>query len=126
MGYLDNTGLAYFWEKIKSNFFSGTKEIPANADLDDYKTPGVYNCPQNTTVETLSNAPAPYAFSMRVYIYLPAAVASMIGAGRASVGILESRDSWLGVTYREDKPRVQTGIAALVDSGVYPSPLFRD
>lgn len=67
MGYLDNTGLAYFWEKIKSNFFSGTKEIPANADLDDYKTPGVYNCPQNTTVETLSNAPAPYAFSMRVY-----------------------------------------------------------
>jgi len=57
--------------------------------------------------------------------YLPAAVASMIGAGRASVGILESRDSWLGVTYREDKPRVQAGIAALVGSGVYPSPLFR-
>jgi hypothetical protein len=56
--------------------------------------------------------------------YLPAAVATMIGAGRASVGILESQDSWLGVTYREDKPRVQAGIAALVDSGAYPSPLL--
>ena len=56
--------------------------------------------------------------------YLPAAVASMIGTGQASVGILESRDSWLGVTYREDKPRVQAGIAALVESGVYPSPLL--
>ena len=56
--------------------------------------------------------------------YLPAAVASMIVAGRASVGILESQDSWLGVTYREDKPRVQAGIAALVESGVYPSPLL--
>ena len=48
----------------------------------------------------------------------------MIGAGQASVGILESQDSWLGVTYREDKPRVQAGIAALVESGVYPSPLL--
>ena len=53
-------------------------------------------------------------------------LAYAVGAGRASVGILESRDSWLGVTYREDKPRVQAGIAALAGSGVYPSPLFRD
>ena len=48
----------------------------------------------------------------------------MIDAGQASVGILESRDSWLGVTYREDKPRVQAGIAALIESGTYPSPLL--
>ena len=58
--------------------------------------------------------------------YLPAAVADMIDASEATVSILESRDSWLGVTYREDKPRVQAGIAALVNSGVYPSPLFAD
>lgn len=67
MGYLDNTGLAYFWQKIKSNFFPGTKEIPANADLNDYRTPGVYYCPQNTTVATLDNVPGPYAFSLQVY-----------------------------------------------------------
>ena len=56
--------------------------------------------------------------------YLPAAVADMIDASEATVSILKSRDSWLGVTYREDKPRVQAGIAELVNSGVYPSPLF--
>ena len=56
--------------------------------------------------------------------YLPAAVTDMIDTAEAAVSILESRDSWLGVTYREDKPRVQAGIAELVKSGVYPSPLF--
>ena len=67
MGYLDNTGLAYFWQKIKSNFFPGTINIPANADLNDYRTPGVYYCPQNTTAATLDNVPGPYAFSLQVY-----------------------------------------------------------
>lgn len=57
MSYLDNTGLAYFWEKIKSNFFPGTKEIPENADLNDYRTPGVYNCPLNPTALTIDNQP---------------------------------------------------------------------
>ena len=67
MGYLDNTGLAYFWEKIKSNFFPGTKEIPANPDLNDYDIPGAYNCPTNAAVATLDNAPTSKAFSLIVY-----------------------------------------------------------
>ena len=67
MGYLDNTGLAYFWEKIKSNFLPATKDIPANADLNNYRTPGVYICPQNSTVATLSNTPTDQAFSLQVY-----------------------------------------------------------
>lgn len=67
MGYLDNTGLAYFWEKIKSNFFPATKEIPANSDLNDYDIPGAYNCPTNAAVATLDNAPTTKAFSLIVY-----------------------------------------------------------
>ena len=67
MGYLDNTGLAYFWEKIKSNFFPATKKIPENADLNDYKTPGAYCCPTNAAVATLDNAPTIKAFSLIVY-----------------------------------------------------------
>lgn len=67
MGYLDNTGLAYFWEKIKSNFFPATKEIPANADLNDYRTPGVYNCKTNADAESLINSPTEIAFSLQVY-----------------------------------------------------------
>lgn len=67
MGYLDNTGLAYFWEKIKSNFFPATKEIPANSDLNDYRTPGVYNCKTNADAESLINSPTEVAFSLQVY-----------------------------------------------------------
>lgn len=56
--------------------------------------------------------------------YLPASVAETIQEGTSTVGILESCDSWLGVTYREDKPRVQEGILKLTQSGVYPDDLF--
>ena len=66
MGYLDNTGLAYFWEKIKSNFFPGTKLIPGNSDLNDYRTPGAYYCPGNAGAETIDNVPVHLAFSLMV------------------------------------------------------------
>lgn len=61
---------------------------------------------------------------MKSEFYLPFAVASMIKSGSASVKVLESLDSWFGVTYREDKPRVQADIAALIAKGVYPSNIF--
>lgn len=66
MGYLDNTGLAYFWQKIKSNFFPGTKLIPENSDLNDYTTPGVYYCPGNAGAKTIDNMPVHLAFSLMV------------------------------------------------------------
>lgn len=61
---------------------------------------------------------------MKSEFYLPFAVASMIKSGKASVKVLESLDSWFGVTYREDKPRVQADIAALIAKGVYPNNIF--
>ena len=56
--------------------------------------------------------------------YIPAAVFSLIQAGKAEVKVLESTDSWFGVTYREDKPRVQEDIKALIANGVYPEKIF--
>ena len=56
--------------------------------------------------------------------YLPAAVAAMIGRGEAGVRVLPTAGTWFGVTYREDKPRVQAAIAELVRSGAYPEKLF--
>lgn len=55
--------------------------------------------------------------------YLPAAVDGMVRTGAARVRVLPTADSWFGVTYREDKPRVQAALADLVRRGVYPSPL---
>lgn len=56
--------------------------------------------------------------------YLPAAVSTMIERGRATVTVLPTTASWFGVTYREDKPRVMSALAALVERGAYPRKLF--
>ena len=56
--------------------------------------------------------------------YIPFVVAELVRTGRARVKVLSSGDAWFGVTYREDKPRVQADIKALVASGVYPENLF--
>lgn len=56
--------------------------------------------------------------------YLPAAVDAGIHNGEAKVLVYPASCSWMGVTYQEDKDRVIESIAALVQKGKYPSPLF--
>ncbi len=56
--------------------------------------------------------------------YLPAAVAGMVVRAEATVRVLPTTSTWFGVTYREDKPRVQAAIADLVARGLYPARLF--
>jgi UTP-glucose-1-phosphate uridylyltransferase len=56
--------------------------------------------------------------------YLPAAVSAMIERGEATVRVLPTESSWFGVTYREDKPRVEASITALVQAGRYPAKLW--
>jgi UTP-glucose-1-phosphate uridylyltransferase len=55
--------------------------------------------------------------------YIPNAVGDLINTKRARVKLLRSQDSWFGVTYREDRPRVVESIRQLVARGVYPSNL---
>ena len=57
-------------------------------------------------------------------IYIPLVINDLILRGLAVVRVLESADSWFGVTYREDKSRVAAAIRALVESGAYPSRLW--
>lgn len=56
--------------------------------------------------------------------YLPGAVDALIKSGKAEISVLNSADSWFGVTYREDKPFVQAAIRELIASGKYPESLF--
>ena len=55
---------------------------------------------------------------------IPELVDGMIKDGSASVKVLVSEDKWYGVTYQEDKPKVQEAFAMLVAENTYPSPLF--
>ena len=55
---------------------------------------------------------------------LPAVIDGCIQSGKGTVRVLETKDKWFGVTYKEDKPAVVASIQKLVDAGVYPKKLF--
>ncbi|MDR2676015.1 MAG: nucleotidyltransferase [Opitutaceae bacterium] len=56
--------------------------------------------------------------------YLPFAVAAMIERREADVRVLPTVDSWFGITYREDRPRVVAALRAHVREGIYPERLW--
>ena len=56
--------------------------------------------------------------------YLPTAVNELVTAGHARVKVLRSKDSWFGVTNREDRPRVVESIRRLIEGGSYPQTLW--
>ena len=55
---------------------------------------------------------------------LPTIVGNLLASGEAEVTVLESKDKWFGVTYKEDKEAVMASVRELVDAGVYPVKLF--
>ena len=48
----------------------------------------------------------------------------LIQTEKADVTVLESRDKWFGVTYKEDKPAVVKSFLELIKAGVYKEKLF--
>jgi len=56
--------------------------------------------------------------------YLPEAVSEQVAQGLVTVEVRTTTASWFGVTYREDKPRVQAALVELVARGDYPERLF--
>ena len=63
---------------------------------------------------------------LKAEYFLPAVVDRLISEGRAKVKVLQSKERWYGVTYREDKPRVEQAITRLSEQGVYPENLWED
>lgn len=52
--------------------------------------------------------------------FLPTVVTELIASGKATVKVLHSKAKWYGVTYKEDKPKVQAALAELHKNGTYP------
>lgn len=61
---------------------------------------------------------------MKSEFLIPNIVNSVIASGAARMKVLSSNASWFGVTFPQDKQRVQASIAKLVDAGQYQSPLW--
>ncbi len=55
--------------------------------------------------------------------YLPAAISTLIERRMQSVKVLTTKSHWFGITYRDDKPGVESQLRAVVESGQYPSNL---
>jgi hypothetical protein len=56
--------------------------------------------------------------------YIPLSVGELVREDRATCRVLPTRSHWFGVTYREDKPRVQASISAMTAAGEYPDGLW--
>jgi flavin-dependent dehydrogenase len=64
------------------------------------------------------------ASELKSECYIPNTVGELVRSGQARVKVLHSRDSWFGVTYREDRPRVVESIRRLIADGLYPERLW--
>ena len=64
------------------------------------------------------------AGNSKAEFYIPFVVNELINTGKAKLKVLESKDRWFGVTYKEDKELAVRNIAGLIKKGVYPEKLW--
>lgn len=57
---------------------------------------------------------------------LPIYIDELLSQGRVSVKVLDTKDKWFGVTYKEDKDAVVASFKKLIETGVYREKLFED
>jgi UTP-glucose-1-phosphate uridylyltransferase len=56
--------------------------------------------------------------------YLPTALSALNENGAARIALLQSKDEWFGLTYREDLSAAQKAITALIAAGKYQARLW--
>jgi NDP-sugar pyrophosphorylase family protein len=83
-------------------------------------TPSVFDWLQEYFVKFLERSGS----NLHSESYLPSAVNEAVMAGQARVKVLQTKDTWFGVTYREDHSRVVKSIERLIQSGYYPERLW--
>ncbi len=57
--------------------------------------------------------------------YIPLSVGELVKRETATCKVIPTTSPWFGVTYREDKPKVQASIAEMTASGEYPNGLWK-
>lgn len=61
---------------------------------------------------------------MKCEYFLPSIVSDLLEEEKAAVSVLESKDKWYGVTYKEDKPVVMAAVKKMKEDGIYPKHLW--
>lgn len=83
-------------------------------------TPEFIDCLEERFVDFLAKK----GTEMKSEFLVPIIVDEMIQEGKAEVKVLETKDIWFGVTYKEDREYVSNSIKELVNKGEYPNRLF--
>lgn len=73
-------------------------------------------------VEFLNNNQDPLKGEYLIPIY----IGELLEKHQVSVKVLETKDKWFGVTYKEDKETVVDSFRELIESGVYKEDLYLD
>lgn len=55
---------------------------------------------------------------------IPNVIDKLVKGGKVSVKVLETRDKWFGVTYKEDRQSVEEAFSKLIADGVYGKNLY--
>ncbi len=63
---------------------------------------------------------------LKCEFFLPFAVNELLEEGKADVRVLQTRDRWYGVTYKEDKEKVVAAIRDMKARGLYPERLWEN
>lgn len=79
-------------------------------------TPDILDMLEKGFEEFLASVPEG---SLTAEYLLPTIIDGLLKRGLAQVTMLETRDKWFGVTYREDKEAVVASIKELIEKGLY-------
>lgn len=127
-GYLvdvdETSGIMKSDGKIVAKTDSGIKEIDANSHVSMNMwgfTPEIMNILDEGFEEFLSELGDNY--EKKEYL-IPIIVDDLIKKQIVTVKLLETKDKWFGVTYKEDKDTVIKSIQKLIEEGKYPEKLF--
>lgn len=99
---------SYLNENLENYYaLSGGTAIPANADLNEYRTPGNYYCNSNAIAETLSNCPTKKAFILKVELgsgtqYPSQSIVELISRRKMSRIFVSSWEPWAYTSLMSD------------------------
>ena len=103
---------------------SGDQKIDVNSPVSMNMwglRPDFFTILENGFVEFLENVDAT---DLKAEYLLPTSIGGLLEEKKLSVRVLQSKDKWFGVTYKEDKVDVVNAINNLIETGIYPNKLF--
>lgn len=103
---------------------SGDQKIDVNSPVSMNMwglRPDFFTILENRFVEFLENVDAT---DLKAEYLLPTIIGGLLEEKKLSVRVLQSKDKWFGVTYKEDKVDVVNAINNLIETGIYPNKLF--